>query len=255
MILKIGLVQFDRSALATRENHRKMITLLQENTTPPDLWVLPEGWLGPEVIDHHTHRAILQELQGCLGTPTDLLVSGGQYVRQDDGGVVATGALVTPGDIVCYDKLFPSGAIGEREFIQPGHRSPVVPYRGLKVGAVLCVDLFYPEITRHLARQGAELVFNPANIPAGRMDLWQQIGITRAAENTIFLVMVNNTKTKYPDHRRVLGRSFVAGPDGNFFQDFGTKPGLYFSNLDLDLTAKARQRWKYLEDIQNRQLC
>lgn len=249
MPVKLCIVQFDRSDKRPEVNREKMTGWLKNIPPGTGIILLPEGWLGPRVIDRDDHTRLLQHLQNCLPPGDPLLISGGQYVRYPEGRVIATGALVNRKEIIYYDKRFPSGAIGERDFVAPGDRSPVVSHRGMRAAAVLCVDLFYPEITRNLALRGASLVLNPANIPAGRMDLWRHIGITRAAENTVFLAMANNTRTRYPDGREVAGGSFVAGPDGVFFHGCGSEPGIYPVELDLELVGRARLRWKYLDDV------
>lgn len=254
MLIRLCIVQFDRSEKRPEVNRDKMTGLLKGIPAGTGVILLPEGWLGPLVIDHDDHTALLHDLQNCLPPGDPLLVTGGQYVRCPEGRVISTGALVNRREILFYDKHFPSGAIGERNFVVPGSRLPVASHRGIKAAAVLCVDLFYPEITRNLAMRGALLVLNPANIPAGRMDLWQHIGVTRAAENTVFLAMANNTLTRYPDGREVTGRSFVAGPDGIFFYDCGSEPGTYLVELDLGLVDRVRQRWKYLEDVRKSHL-
>lgn len=153
---------------------------------------------------------------------------------------------------VPYDKLFPSQAIRERDFIVPGHHLPVVEHNGVKVGAAVCVDFFYPELVRSLALRGASLVINPANIPTNRMPLWHRLGVTRASENTVFTAMANNTGTSYPDQRQITGDSFVAYPDGFQLFTFGTEPGTYYNRFDLSLIDQVRQRWPYLDDIRER---
>ncbi len=245
----LHIVQFDRSTGKPEENHNKMIGWLKSIPPPADIILLPEAWLGPQIVDLAYYRSVLLDLLEHLPAENTLLVTGAHYVRQN-GDIVSTGSFLSQQEIIYYEKLFPSHAIGERNFVAPGRKTPVVSHRGVLLGSVVCVDLFYPEITRRLARRGAQIIFNPANIPAARMDLWQHLGITRAAENTVFLAMANNTHTFYPDGRKVAGRSFVAGPDGQFFTDFGPEPGIYRVDLELELIARTRRRWRYLKDIE-----
>ncbi|WP_027365983.1 carbon-nitrogen hydrolase family protein [Desulfotruncus alcoholivorax] len=247
MNYNLCIVQFDRSNRKPDINAQKMIQILKE-VKEADFILLPEDWLGPLVVDEDYHMSVIGLMQNSLPSENILLISGAQYVRQSEV-IISTGAFVTKKRIAFYDKIFPSHAIGERHFVTPGTRQPVFEYRGIKVSAVVCVDLFYPEIVRKLALKGAQIIFNPANIPAGRMDLWQHIGITRAAENTVFLAMANNTRTSYPDGREVTGRSFVAGPDGLFFNDTDTEPGILRATLDISLIDQVRSRWKYLDDV------
>jgi predicted amidohydrolase len=241
-------VQFDRSKKNPDVNLNKMLKLLESINSPVDIILLPEDWLGPAILSHQNYLSILKDLQYSLPSKDSLLISGAQYVHIENK-TISTGAFICNKEIVFYDKHFPSYAIGERKFVMPGNKKPVINHRGVNMGSIICVDIFYPEIVRNMALRGAQIIFNPANIPAHRMDLWQHIGITRAAENTVFLVMANNSRTRYQDGREVMGRSFAAGPDGTFFQDFGCEPGVYYLEINLHMIDKVRERWKYLEDI------
>lgn len=246
MLINLCIIQFDRSAKDPWVNRQKMLAWLQNPVRNADVVLLPEDWLGPLVVDSDFYLSVLGDLQRML-TGEVLLVAGAQYVRYPDK-TISTGAFVSTGGIYYYDKLFPSRAIREREFIEPGRRLAVVRHRGLDMAATVCVDLFYPEITRRLAAAGARVIFNPASIPASRMGLWHSLGITRAAENTVFLAMANNTRTAYPDGREVNGGSFVAGPDGRLFFSAGAEPGAYHYKLDMNLVDRVRERWPYLAD-------
>ena len=250
MAYSLCIVQFDRSNCEPDQNANKMLNMLKE-AKEADFILLPEDWLGPLVVDEDYYMLVIDQLRNSLPSEDILLISGAQYVRQSKI-IISTGAFVTKNKTAFYDKIFPSNAIGERNFVTPGARQPVFNHRGIKVSAVVCVDLFYPEIVRALALRGAQIIFNPANIPASRMDLWQHLGITRAAENTIFLAMANNTRTSYPDGREVAGRSFAAGPDGVFFTNAGIKPGLLHVAIDISLVEQTRSRWKYLADVKER---
>ena len=147
------------------------------------------------------------------------------------------------------DKLFPSMAVGERFFSDFGEISNVFNIEGINVGVVVCVDAMYPEIIRNLALKGAKIIFNPSNIPESRIELWKHIGVTRAAENTIFYVFVNNTYTTYPDGRTVLGKSFVASPNGEIIFQANSSENYFQVEIDLSLIDKVRERWPYLSDI------
>lgn len=247
MEIRLALVQFPRSARDHEANIRRMTDYLV-NTAPVDVVLLPENWLGPRVIAWADYLAIIEQLAAVL-PPGCLLVSGAQYIQTADG-IFSRGLFWTPGrEAVPFDKQFPSQAIKERHSVSRGRLLPVVEHRGTRIGALVCVDLMYPELARRLALQGAEIILNPAGIPASRLELWQALGMVRAAENTVFVAMANNTGTSYDDGREVSGGSFVAGPYGYGFNAVGPQGGIFYFNLDLAQIAVVRQRWPYLADI------
>jgi predicted amidohydrolase len=251
--VKLAVAQFPRQMYDLAPNLRLMSEYLAGIEPDTDIVLLPEGWMGPLFMGEEENLKLLAELFSRLKAPDCLLATGAQYLEVE-GKKIDRGFFISRrlGDPVPYDKLFPSQAIREREYIVPGIHLPVVEHKGVKVGAAVCVDIFYPELVRSLALRGASLVINPANIPTNRMTLWHQLGVTRASENTVFVAMANNTGTSYPDQRRITGDSFVAYPDGFQLFTFGTGPGIYYHRFDLSLIDQVRQRWPYLEDIRER---
>lgn len=247
MQIRLAVVQFPRAARDPEAGIRLMDGYLAE-CAPADIVLLPEDWLGPQVIAWPDYAAVVGKLAAGL-PPGCLLVSGAQYVQTVDG-VFSRGLFWAPGrEPVPFDKQFPSHAIGERGFVNPGRFLPVVEHCGVFIGAVVCVDLMYPELARRLALQGAQVILNPANIPASRLDLWHSLGLVRAAENTVFLACANNTATTYGDGRAVSGGSFVARPYGHGLIPTGSQAGVFYFDLDLAEIAAARERWPYLDDV------
>lgn len=226
---------------------------LAEVPKDTEVILLPEAWMGSQVLTEEKYKELVFQLYKRLPQEGPLLIPGAQYVNMGSKvyslGMALGGKLKEP---LYYPKIFPSQAIGERAYVEPGNRLLVIEHQGSGIGILVCVDLFYPELARNLALRGALLILNPANIPEERMPLWHSLGLTRACENTVFLAMANNTYTYYPDGREVKGESFVAYPDGYTLLTCGKEPGVYTLDLDLSLIPRVRQRWPYLEDIRKR---
>ncbi|NLK52290.1 MAG: carbon-nitrogen hydrolase family protein [Syntrophomonadaceae bacterium] len=247
--IKLAMVQFLRQSNDWKTNFSQMAQYLKNLTPEVDIVALPEGWLGTQPMSPEQYEEIMQELFTLVSRKC-LMASGAQYLKVGQE-IYCRGLLLSPDRSapIPVEKLFPSQAVGERSFVTPGTALPVVQHQGIHVGVAVCVDLFYPEVVRNLALRGAVLVLNPVNIPEPRIPLWQQLSMTRACENTIFVAMVNNTGTRYPDGRNIQGDSFVAYPDGYKLRSFGPEAGVYYVDLDLDLITKVRKRWPYLEDM------
>ena len=245
-MLKLSLIQLRRTQ-DKEENLRRVFHLVKG--LDADVILLPENWVGPEVVSFDRFLSLAQSVLAVLPGGA-LFAAGAQYVEKN-GRVASRGVFMRHGsdEFICYEKLLPSQAIGERDHIQPGKFLPLVEHAGWKIGAVACVDLFYPEIVRRLALDGCQLLLNPASIPAVRMPLWQALGLTRAAENTIFVAMANNTGSAYPDGREIAGGSFTALPDGRLGVIAGREEQVVTVNLEQELISRTRDRWPYLEDV------
>ncbi|RJQ29453.1 MAG: carbon-nitrogen hydrolase family protein [Peptococcaceae bacterium] len=252
--LKITIIQFPRKLHDPALNIRLMGEYFQQVPEDSDAVLLPETWLGGEKIPIEQYEETVFSLLAKLKAPQCLLVAGAHYTGSTNH-FFSRGFFCSKKDPrpVYYDKQFPSNAIGERKHIEKGVFLPLIEHNGIKMGAAVCVDLFYPEVVRSLAIRGSLIIFNPASIPEHRAIMWQQLGVARASENTVYVVMANNTASRYPDGRAVEGGSFIAFPDGATLLSCGKEPGVFNFIISLDLIDTVRQRWRYLEDIRENQ--
>ena len=91
---------------------------------------------------------------------------------------------------------------------------------GCKIGVLICFDWFFPEASRKLAMEGAEIICHPSDLVLpGKA----QIGMmARAFENRIFAITANRvgSENRGPKDRfRFTGKSQVVSPaDGNDLQ-------------------------------------
>lgn len=245
--MKLALVQLCRDG-RPEENLQRIKDLLPL-AREAKVVLLPENWLGPFPVLAEQYFHYLREIANLLPRGT-LLVGGAQYM-QVGRRIYSRGACIRPGfpPFAFYSKIFPSQAVGERAHITPGKHLTIVEYAGWKIGVLVCVDLFYPELARCLALLGCSLIVNPAGIPSDRQALWQSVGLVRASENTLFVAGVNSTGGVYPDGRRIAGGSFVALPHGHFGGIVGPEETVLLVELEKGLIEETRKRWPYLLDI------
>lgn len=232
-----------------RKANLRRVKSLVRRSAGADIILLSENWLGVAGVPLSEYLSVLEELAGELSGKS-LLAAGAQYLEVGRPRLVSRGAFLAPGRGVIgwYAKRFPSQPVGEREFLEPGRESDVVEHQGFKVGALVCVDLFYPELVRRLALQGCQLILNPVSVPQSRRSFWQSLALVRAAENTVFVAVANNTASAYADGREIAGGSLVANPDGTVAAVAGEEETVLEVELDPQAIARVRERWPYLAD-------
>ena len=83
-----------------------------------------------------------------------------------------------------------------------------------RVGMLVCFDHFFPEATRTLALQGAQILCHPSNLVLPGKG--QQITRVRAMENRIFWVLANRYGTEERNGKKLTytGASQIIAPDG-----------------------------------------
>jgi len=248
--LRIALVQFGRDDSNQPKNIDCMLSTLSEIKNV-DIICLPEAWTGRGLfLEGKECESLLASLCQLAAKNGYNLLTGGLFNRRGEKIFDTCHVISREGKVIgYYDKRFPSAAFNEREFTSPGNISPVFKVDNVNIGILICVDALYPELARSLALNNAHIIFNPSNIPQNRSELWRHVSVTRAAENTVFYVFVNNTNTLYPDGRIVKGHSIVASPDGEVILEAGEEEKVFQTELDLNQIDRIRKRWRYLNDI------
>jgi len=249
--LRIALVQFGRDRDNKPKNVQRMLSTLSE-VKNVDVVCLPEAWTGAGelFLEEKERESLLSSLCELAAENNYNLLTGGLFNRRGEKIFDTCHIINRDGKVTgFYDKRFPSRAFNERELVSPGNVSPVFKVDNVNIGILICVDALYPELARKLALNNAYIIFNPSNIPENRNEFWKHVSVTRAAENTVFYVFVNNTNTLYPDERMVKGHSIVVAPDGEIILEAHEEEKVFQSELDLSQIDKIRKRWRYLEDI------
>ncbi len=250
MKLKVALVQFARRE-SFKENIKRMQEILSD-VKDVEIVCLPEAWVGKALILEPKDVNIIILSLGKIAKQNNInILLGGFFIKRKTKIVSTCYLINNEGEVAGFtDKLFPSMAVGERVFSDFGETLNILTVDNTKFGVVVCVDAMYPEIVRKLSLKGAKVIFNPGNIPENRIKLWEHVGVTRAAENTIYYVFVNNTYTTYPDGRKVMGKSFVASPYGEIIFQADESENVFQVELDLSFISRVRERWPYLSDIE-----
>lgn len=113
----------------------------------------------------------------------------------------------------------------------PGPELGYVEFDGLRVGVLICSELWLPEIARSLAVRGAEILLAPAGGAFHRVaPNWQLIARARAIENQCYLGL---TQALFGDER---GAALIAGPETLLASS--EEAGLVVADADLE-----RARW------------
>lgn len=116
--------------------------------------------------------------------------------------------------------------------IAPGEELHCVEVDGVKVGLMICSELWLPEVSRVLAVRGAEILVAPAGGRLGRLAAnWQLIARARAIENQCFVALTQNLYAGEDN-----GAALITGPE-NVVAEMGEE-GVFVAELDL-----ARARW------------
>ncbi len=100
-----------------------------------------------------------------------------------------------------------------------------------KVGVIICYDLRFPELSRRLAVEGAQVICVPAQWPKPRQEHWRTLLRARAIENQLFVVACN--ACGIIGKLDFFGMSMIIDPKGELLGEAGESEGEVFASLDL----------------------
>jgi len=129
----------------------------------------------------------------------------------------------------------------ESRTVRPGDR-PVVASTPLgRLGLTICYDLRFPELYRHLALQGAEVLFVPAAFTAYTgPHHWLPLLRARAIENQCWVVAPAQFGRHGAD-RRSHGESVIIDPWGTVVERLAKGEGLITAEIDLEAVRRVRK--------------
>jgi N-carbamoylputrescine amidase len=140
----------------------------------------------------------------------------------------------------------------ERLYFTPGPALPVFAWRGIKFGIQICYDRLFPEPSRVLTLQGAEIIFMPIcystySDPDHRAGIWEVPLRARAYENGVYVVAANRVGQEGIRHH--LGRSMVVDPAGAIVAEAGSeKEDLLVAELDIERVRGDRRKIPWSRD-------
>ena len=216
-------------------------------TVEADLVVLPELWSSGYVFSSRAEVDTLAE-DAQTGLTARALVAAAKRDRRHyiagfperaRGRFFNSALLVGPQGIkAVYRKLHLFER--EQEWFSPGDLPLSVHKVGAaSVGMLICFDWRFPEASRVLALQGADLIAHPSNLVFPNA---QEAMRVRALENRVYTVTANRTGTEKRRGGTVpfTGQSQVVDPDGIVLARAGRTAAVAMA-VDCDL-ARARKK-------------
>lgn len=219
----------------------------------PDFVCLPEYYqVTPDQPDYH--RAALtthEHLEYLAGLSSDLgtCLIGGTVIEPDGDRLYNTSFIINRGNrLVGYRKRYP--VPGElQKGISAGDRAVVYDIEGVRIGLLICGDVFYPELYRELAMRSADVIFipttslfRPADSLSQKRQRDRQYFLSGAEMAGAYVVKVCGVGSIFG--KPLQGRSLIASPWGMITQveRAGEQtPRLLTVTLDIDEIREFRR--------------
>ena len=137
----------------------------------------------------------------------------------------------------------------ERRYYRPGQEASVFKTDIGTIGLNICYDLYFPELTRLQALQGAELVVCISASPGLRRRFFEGFCLSRAMENAVYLAYVNRVGIE--EGLQFWGGSRVIAPNGSVLaQCKYDLEEFQICKVDLSEVSRARAFIPTIKDLE-----
>jgi predicted amidohydrolase len=159
-------------------------------------------------------------------------------IERDGDTLYNAAILVGPEGLIGSYRKTHLPFLGVDRFVTPGDELKVFDTALGRIGLIICYDLRFPEVTRTLALQGADIVCLPTNFPMAAKVQTELITVARAAENRIYLLAANRVGKERSGE--FCGWSQIVDPYGTRLAEAGeTEEALLVAEVDVQ---KARDK-------------
>jgi omega-amidase len=252
MNISISLAQMKIHLGAVAANvERAKSMIVAAKSRGSHLVLLPELWTSGYDLEHtqrhaRTNLDVIEEI-ASLAAGENIWI-GGSYILERNAALYNTFVLLSPdGSRWQYEKIHLFRLMDEHLWLNPGDQMVAVDIEQNPTGLAICYDLRFPEIFRHYATGGAQMIVISAEWPAKRVNHWQVLLRARAIENQVFMAAVNSVGETGGEI--FGGCSAIVSPAGEVLAEGSAhEEELLTAAIDLEEVAHARAYIPILSD-------
>jgi omega-amidase len=248
------------------ENVKKAIKLIKEAGKEAEMVVLPEMFNCPYQTDQFPlyaeeagNSSTLNAVSQAARDAQVYLVAG-SIPERDLDQIYNTSFIYNPsGEVIGRHRkmhLFDIDVHGQIQFkesdtLTPGDQVTVVDTDFGKLGVAICYDIRFPELSRLMALQGAQLLVFPGafNLTTGPAH-WEILTRVRAVDNQVYVASCSPARDEKGTYV-AYGHSLVADPWGDVIGEAGTGEEILYVDIDLSRVDEVRQELPLLKNRRN----
>ena len=244
--MKVALIQY-QCAVGMKDINLMLIEemLIEAGEKGAEMVVLPELWnvgYDLENIAEHaedTSGPSLALLREYAKKYSMVVVGGSIMERKGDKYYNTCFVFGKNGEIISkYRKahLYTHG-FEESKYFENGDELVLFEVDGVKIGMMICYDMWFPAFARNLALRGAEMLLLPGQWPFKRIKTMHSFCVARAMENYCNMLACNN-----------YGSSIAVAANGEIIATAGQEPEVLIVDVDTDLPKKIKGFNNTMED-------
>lgn len=256
--VNIGIIQFESELGAVEKNIRKSIKMIEEAASKEaDIVCLPELFATGydlDVLKEEVVKLSIKYNNLIIDSIAKAARENKVYVLAPFGEVRDISSVVYNSAVLFDDNGNKVGSYAkthlhemDKPYFKAGSELPVFDTKYGRIGILICYDLAFPEPSRSLCLDGAEIIIAPAAWGVEFYARWRAQLSHRALENVLFTVGVNRVGDKEGMH--FFGKSMVCDPNGQVLAVLPEDEELVdVVAIDLDDVRKYRIETTFLQD-------
>ena len=207
-----------------------------------NLALLPEMWSSG--FAYRNLNELAQRTAGIVEELLELsrelkLVICGSMPEPHVSKVFNTVHLIDNGRLAgVYRKLHLFSLLGEDKAFDGGDSWLLAETSIGRIGVIICYDLRFPELSRRLAVEGAQVICVPAQWPKPRQEHWRTLLRARAIENQLYVAACN--ACGQIGKLDFFGMSMIIDPKGEVLAEAGENEREISALLDMQTMAEWR---------------
>lgn len=217
----IAGIQMDIALMEKTKNLHRIIAKMHETASEgAELAVFPECALTGYCFDSLQEAVPLAETipgpttktlqQVCRELKLTVVIG---MLEQASHGVYNSAVIITREGVLGKYRKIHLPYLGVDRFATPGDRGfEVFEHPSARIGVNICYDSAFPESSRVMTLQQADLIILPTNWPTGAECVAEHAINTRAMENGIFYCAINRVGEERGF--QFIGKSRICGPAG-----------------------------------------
>jgi len=246
-MVRVALLQLQLRKNQSEAMEHVVKLLKNAGAADSNIVCLPEQWYPKPVSSFE------QEFKPVIDMAKEhgmIIIPGAFLEKINDNLHISCPVIASDGRILGRQfKIHPYG--DEKKVVKAGTKAEIFDSGGFKFGIAVCHDVVFPEVSRALARKGADMLFFPSRIRNEGIEPWHMYVQVRALENRVPTAAPNACSKVYG------GKSLVVDFDYDKKSNIAVpKQALASVNeqilvMDVDLERARKIRKIRFEDIKS----
>ena len=239
-------------------NLKSVLSYADKLRTDTSILVLPELFSTGFLKDESSFQLLAEPLNGKtiktlkeVSLKKGIAISGSFVCRDEHEGSLRNRAFfINPdndGEVSYYDKRHLFSISPESRLLSAGKKpTPIIDFRGWKIGLSVCYDIRFPVWNRNVDNH-YDMMIVPANWPDSRAYMWKHLIIGRAIENQAVYIAANRSGIdKFGTYSYLT--SFGVDAKGAVFEETHRNSIIHTASFSLKELLEFREHFPVYKD-------